>query len=141
MNKSIIIALAALAVTACGDREQQPDTPKMVSITDAFPNIPLAPEGEISGVEGEGDARQLLISSSLAADSIASYYRELLSDAPYELISESTNDGRTSFYAEQEGGQPLWVTVEGLEAGGTLIRLTGAAIRQRAAVPDSGSAQ
>ncbi len=134
MYKPIMFAAAVLATVACGDREVKQDTQEMVSIPEALPNIPLPPGGNIRGVEGEGDARQLLIATPVEADSVVEYYRELLADAPYELISESTNDGRTSFYVEQEGGQPLWVTVEGLD-GGTMVRLTGAAIRQPPPAP------
>jgi hypothetical protein len=132
MNKTLMFVAAVLALGACGDSKDGPAEQKMVSIPEALPNIPLPPDGAITSQEGEGDARQLIVTTPAVGDSVVEYYRELLADAPFELISESTNEGRTSFYAELESGQPLWITVEALESGGTIVRLTGAAIRQTA---------
>lgn len=134
MTKHITIAMAVLAVAACGDRGEDPEQPRTVSVAEAFPNIPLPEGGQIVSSIGEGDARQLIITTPIVADTVVAYYRGLLSEEPYQLVNESTNDGRTSFYVEQDG-PPLWVTVEADSSGGTLVRLTGAAIRQAAAQP------
>lgn len=117
-------ALAALTLGACAD---EPETPVETRLSPAqvLPNIAMPPGGQALASEGSSEAATLLISTPMAADSVAEYYRGVLSKPPYRLINESVNAGITSFYVEQDG-PPMWLTVEGLEAGGTLVRMSGA---------------
>jgi hypothetical protein len=93
-----------------------------------LPNVALPAGGKVIGSAGGAEAASLLVSTPESADSVAEFYRDVLSRPPYRLINESVNGKVTSFYVEQDGPS-LWVTVEGLEAGGTLVRLAGAAVR------------
>jgi hypothetical protein len=45
------------------------------------------------------------------------------------LVNESVNDGVISFFVEQNGPS-MWVVVQGLDAGGSLVTLAGARARQ-----------
>lgn len=119
-----LLALAAFAVAACGT---EPETPAETTLTpvQVLPNIAMPPGGEALGSEGGSEAATLLISTPVSADSVVTFYRDVLSKPPYRLINESVNAGITSFYVEQDG-PPMWLTVEGLEAGGTLVRMSGA---------------
>lgn len=131
------ILLPLVLLAACGT-EDAPPAEDQVAIVRVLPNIPLPPGGQPLASERGGDAAQLLVSTPVAADSVVAFYRTLLSQPPYRLINEASEKGITSFYVEQEGPS-LWVTVQGLEAGGTLVRLAGAAVRDTVvAEPDSG---
>lgn len=126
-TRTATIALCALILAGCGGGDDAPAESQM-PVVQALPNIPLPPEGQPLTSERGGDAAQLLVSTPLEADSVISFYRELLSRPPYRLINEATARSITSFYVEQDGPS-LWITVEGLPAGGTLVRLAGAAVR------------
>lgn len=121
-----LLGLALLAV-ACGGEPEVPEDPPMSPIR-VLPNLAIPPGGEALGSEGGSEAASVLVSTPMSSDSVVQFYRDLLSRPPYRLINEAVDAGRTSFYVEQDG-PPLWVTVEALEAGGTLVRLTGAAVK------------
>lgn len=134
-----LAALSALLLAACGGAEQQVPEEEPIPIVQVLPNIPLPPGGQPLTSERGGDAAQLVVSTPMMADSVIAFYRELLSQPPYRLMNEATERSITSFYVEQEGPS-LWVTVEGLAAGGTLVRLAGAAVRDTVvAAPQAGS--
>jgi hypothetical protein len=120
-----LIALAAVVLAACGGEPETPPAEATLSPAQVLPNIAMPPGGEALGSEGGSEAATLLISTPMVADSVAEFYRGVLSKPPYRLINESVNAGITSFYVEQDG-PPMWITVEGLEAGGTLVRMSGA---------------
>lgn len=120
-----MLLAAAVLATACGDKAAQEVEETPPSIAEVFPNLPLPPGGILLSQEGAGSAMQMIFSSTQPGDSIADYYREVLSAPPYELINESTNNGVVSFFVEQDGPS-MWVVVQGLEAGGTLVTMAGA---------------
>lgn len=126
-NRAFRVLGVALLAIACGGEPEAPEEQVLTPIQ-VLPNIAIPPGGSPLGSEGGSEAATLLVSTPLAADSVVGFYRNLLSEPPYRLINEATSAGRTSFYVEQDG-PPLWVTVEGLTAGGTLVRLSGAAVR------------
>src|SRR5690606_7806045 len=128
-----LLLAATLVAAGCSGDSGQPE-PEPLSPLQVLPNIPLPEDGQVVGTEGGVDAAVLVLSTPMPADSVAEFYRNMLSDAPYRLINEDVTGNVTSFYVEQDG-PPLWVTVESLEAGGSLIRLAGAAAR-----PDTSAA-
>ncbi len=135
LNRTGMLAVALLALGACssGNDQGEPAEPQMPMVQ-ALPNIPLPPGGVPLNTEQGSDAAQLLVSTPMMADSVAEFYRDLLGRPPYRLINEATEKSVTSFYVEQDG-PALWVTVQGLEAGGTIVRLAGAAIRDTVVAP------
>lgn len=100
----------------------------MISPFRVLPNIAIPPGGEVVGTEGGQDAASLLVSTPMASDSVIDFYRGVLGRPPYRLVNEAEDAERTTFYVEQDGPS-LWVTVEALDAGGTLVRLSGAAVK------------
>lgn len=126
---SLTILTAALLLACQSDTPD--DNPTPPELAKVLPNIPLPPRGEVESSEGSGNALQLLVSTPMPSDSVAEYYRGTLSRPPYRLINEATDRGTVTFYVEQDG-PPLWVSVQGLEAGGTLVRLAGAAVADSA---------
>lgn len=133
MMKPIALVLVAAALAAgCSGDGREPEETVMTPIQ-VLPNLPLPGDAAVVGTEGGVDAAVLVLSTPIPGDSIAEYYRDLLSRPPYRLINEDVTNGVTSFYVEQDG-PPLWVTVEPLQAGGTLVRLAGAAVK-----PDSAA--
>lgn len=120
-----LLLAAAVLVTACGDKAVQEVEETPPSLTEVFPNLPLPPGGQLLSSDGAGSAMQMIFSSAMPSDSIADYYRGVLSAPPYELINESINDGVVSFFVEQSGPS-MWVVVQGLDAGGSLVTVAGA---------------
>jgi hypothetical protein len=123
-TRHAVYALTALVLMACGSEPEAP-AETVLSPVEVLPNIALPPGGEAIGNEGGTEAATLLISTPVSADSVVEFYRDVLSKPPYRLINESVNAGITSFYVEQDG-PPMWLTVQGLEAGGTLVKMSGA---------------
>ncbi len=139
-NHTGMLVASLLALAACGGTEVGEVGETQVPVVQVLPNIPLPPGGVPMASEAGGDAAQLLISTPLSADSVTSFYRNLLGKPPYRLVNEATEKSVTSFFVEQDGPS-LWVTVEGLEAGGTLVRLAGAAVRDTVVAPADSSGE
>jgi hypothetical protein len=120
MRRPILAALLLLA--ACSEPK------KAVTVLEVMPNIPLPPGGEMISREGGTDALKLKFRSQSTPEEVADYYRKVLSNAPWTLVSENkTVDGTLALYAESSSGPPLWVTIRKAEgAGGTFVDLAGA---------------
>ncbi len=139
MKMPVLMLSAALVLAGCGGDAAEAE-PEVLSPIQVLPNIALPEGGQVVGTEGGVDAAVLVLSTPLPGDSIVEFYRTILSDAPYRLVNEDVTGSVTSFYVEQDG-PPLWVTVEALEAGGTLVRLAGAAVKpDTAAAPAAAAA-
>jgi hypothetical protein len=79
---------------------------------------------------GGADALQLTVYSPAALDEVTEFYRTVLSNPPWRLVSDSKNpDGSTLLYAEHNG-PPLWVRIWKLGDRGTMVELTGAVIQK-----------
>jgi hypothetical protein len=132
-----------LGLVACGGSEpRQP--PKPPEFTEAFSNLPLPPDAKFVSRSGGAGALQIVLRTPESDSAMADYYRTLLSEGSWRLVSDIKNrDGATVMYAEQDG-PPLWVRIWPAGNGsGSMIQLTGAALakdslahRQRG---DSGS--
>ncbi len=110
-----------LVLAACSEPKKQ------VDISEAIPNLPLPPAGELISKEGGEDALKLHFRSTGSPADVADYYRNVLSRPPWSLVSDVTApDGVISFYAEQ-AGPSLWVTVRKADgAAGSFVDIAGA---------------
>jgi hypothetical protein len=110
-----------LVLAACSEPQKAP------RLSETMPNIPIPPKSEVIAREGGADALQIRFHSSLLPDQLATYYRSVLSQDPWRLVSDSkTEDGAIALYAEQKG-PPLWVTIRKADGGnGTIVELAGA---------------
>ena len=96
----------------------------------AFSNLPLPREPELVSRAGSADALQLTVHSPAGVDEVTEYYRTVLSNTPWRLVSDRRNpDGSTVLYAEHNG-PPLWVRIWKLGDRGTMVELTGAVIQK-----------
>ena len=114
-----------LAIPACRSesRSAQPTPPEVAK---AFPNLPLPPDPELVSRAGGADALQLTVFSPAAFDQVSGFYRTVLSNQPWRLVSDRSNpDGSVVLYAEQKG-PPLWVRIWKLGDRGTMVELNGA---------------
>lgn len=125
MRTHPILLAAVLAVGACADKAPVVEETPPPTMTEVFPNLPVPPMGQMVSREGAGNALQLVFATPTSADSVADYYRDVLARPPYELINEATTNGIISFFVEQDGPS-MWVAVQGLEAGGSLVTVAGA---------------
>ncbi len=119
-----IVFLAALAACRSDVRVKSPD------VGAAIPDLPLPPEGTFISRAGGADALQLTFHSATEEEGVIRYYRGILSEAPWNLVSDiQDSDGRTVLYAERDG-PPLWVRIGRVTGGsGTTVELSGAVVR------------
>ena len=110
-----------------GCRDKAPEPPQL---SEALPNLPIPPLASVVSRAGSEDALQITFHSPLVPDSIAHYYRGVLSSGVWSLVGDArTADGSIALYAERNG-PPLWVTIRADTASsGTLISLGGAVTR------------
>lgn len=110
-----------LVLAACSEPKKQ------VDISEAIPNLPVPPAGELILREGGEDALKFRFRSTESPAYVADYYRSVLGRAPWTLVSDvTTADGVVSIYAEQ-AGPSLWVTVRKADgAAGSFIDIAGA---------------
>jgi len=106
--------------------------PKEVNLSQVLPNIPLPPDPEPLIKETGTNAMSFLVVSRVAPDSVASYYRKVLSTDPFRLVNERTSGRTTSFYAEQDGPS-IWITVSPNGSQGSMVVIAGARDSSQAA--------
>jgi hypothetical protein len=125
----LLTPVVLLGLLACGDSEPATRNPKPPGFTEAFSKLPLPPKGELVSRSGGAGALQIVLRTQESDSVVAEYYRTLLSQGGWRLVSDIKNqDGATAMYAEQDG-PPLWVRIWPAGGGaGTMIQLTGAAL-------------
>jgi hypothetical protein len=123
----VLTSLVVLGLLACGGSERRNPTPP--KFTEAFSNLPLPPNAEFVSRTGGAGALQILLRTTVSDSAVANYYRGLLSQGNWRLVSDIKNrDGAITMYAEQDG-PPLWVRIWPAAGGGeTMVQLTGAAL-------------
>ena len=124
-----ILSIAGVVLLACRSepRDSQPPPPAFAK---AFSNLPLPRDPELVSRGGGADALQLTVHSPAGVDEVTEYYRTVLSNTPWRLVSDRKNpDGSTVLYAEHNG-PPLWVRIWKLGDRGTMVELTGAVIQK-----------
>jgi hypothetical protein len=119
--------MAGVVLLACRSesRNSQPPPPDFGK---AFSSLPLPREAELVSRAGSADALQLTIHSPAGVDEVTEFYRNVLSNTPWRLVSDTKNpDGSTVLYAEHKG-PPLWVRIWKLGDRGTMVELSGAVV-------------
>lgn len=121
MRKSLVLFVFLLAA-ACSEPKKHE-----ASVFDVLPIIPTPPASQVIGREGGEDAVKIRFRSSMDADSVADYYRRVLAERPWRLVSDvKAADGTITLYAEQDG-PPLWVSIRRASgSAGSFIDLAGA---------------
>jgi hypothetical protein len=125
----LVLSLAGVFLLACRSepRNSQPPPPAFAK---AFSNLPLPRDPELVSRSGSADALQLTVHSPAAMDEVTEYYRTVLSNTPWRLVSDRKNpDGSTVLYAEHNG-PPMWVRIWKLGDRGTMVELTGAVVQK-----------
>jgi hypothetical protein len=130
-----ITVLAAVSGFLAGCRDKAPEPPRL---SEAMPNLPLPPLATVVSRAGSEDALQITFRSTLPPDSMAAYYRRVLTSGVWSLVGDTrAGDGSIALYAERNG-PPLWVTIRKDSAStGSILSLGGAVTRPN---PDSAPA-
>lgn len=112
-----------LVVTACDSKPPaEAETPPL---NEALPTIPLPPDATFISRQGSTDALQLSFRSTMSAEGVARFYRDMLSRPGFRLISDTEDStGAIAIFAEGEK-RPLWVRIKPAGSG-SLVDLTGA---------------
>jgi len=117
-----LLAVALVLVFAC-----KQDQPKMPSLSETIPELPVPPDGEAISHAGGEDALQVRFKSPEGPEEIATYYRNYFSKNRWRLVSDiKTREGVIVMYAEGVK-RPLWVTITKAPGeDGSLIDIAGA---------------
>ena len=105
----------------------------------------MPPDAKFVSRAGSEDALQVtLYTPTQAAAGVVEYYRAILSQGKWRLVSDTKKpDGKVVLYAEQDG-RPLWVSVwPTTDSAGTMVQLAGAVVRAdsaKAAAPEPKAA-
>ena len=99
-------------------------------MSEAMPDLPLPPMASVVSRAGSEDALQITFRSSLSPDSMANYYRAVLTSGVWSLVGDTrTADGSVALYAERNG-PPLWVTIrKDSTSSGSILSIGGAVVR------------
>jgi hypothetical protein len=117
-----LLLVAALA--ACGDR-----APKIATLSEAMPNLPLPPDASFVSRAGGPDALKITLRSSNPADVVTAYYRSQLQKGNWRLVNEAKDSEGATVLLAQRDGPPLWVRIWAAEDGrGSLVELSGAVV-------------
>ncbi|MEO8293922.1 MAG: hypothetical protein ABI613_00310 [Gemmatimonadota bacterium] len=113
-------------VLAGGCRDRKPLPP----LSQTMPNLPLPPMARVVERSGGEDALQITFWSAMSPDSLAQYYRTVLSEGEWNLVGDTkTRTGEIALYAERKG-PPLWVTIQSDSTeGGSRLTLSGVVIK------------
>lgn len=132
-----LLSAACMLVLACGSDSKTPKPPEVAA---AFPTLPLPPNAQFVSRAGSEDALQLTFFSTAKTPMVAEYYRKMLSAKPWRLVNDVKNrDSSRVLYAEQ-AGRPMWVRVWSTsDAEGTMVELSGAAVKQSVGAAQTGS--
>lgn len=129
------LTLACALLFACGSESARP--PEQPDALSVFPNLPLPPGAQFVSRAGSADALQITLFSPNESASVLGYYRSVLSQGKWRLVSDVKKpDGTVLLYAEQDG-PPIWVSVwPTTDKQGTMVQLAGAVVGT-----DSGKAR
>jgi hypothetical protein len=119
-----VLAIAVVVLGGCRDRKPLPP------ISETMPNLPLPPMAKVVERSGGDDALQITFWSAMSPDSLAQYYRSVLSQGEWNLVGDTRmRNGEIALYAERKG-PPLWVTIRSDSTeGGSRLTLSGAVIK------------
>ncbi len=106
--------------------------PSRPTLSASFPIFPCLPDAKFVSRAGSEDALQLTLYTPAQAARVVEYYRDVLSQGKWRLVSDMKKpDGTIVLYAEQDG-PPLWVSVwPTTDSAGTMVQLAGAVVRSR----------
>jgi hypothetical protein len=120
-----ILAVSAALFSGCRDKAPQPPR-----LSEVLPNLPLPPRATVVSRTGSEDALQITFRSTLPPDSMAAFYRSVLTSGVWSLVGDTrTADGSIALYAEREG-PPLWVTIRKDSASaGSILSIGGGVVK------------
>jgi hypothetical protein len=128
LKTRLLLVVLCLALVACESESRKPKPP---AFKDAFSTLPLPPNPELVSQVGGAGALQLTIHTPTDERVVTNYYRKLLTQGKWRLVSDMKGkDGVTALYAEHDG-PPLWVRIwPANDRTGTMVQLTGAALEK-----------
>jgi hypothetical protein len=132
-NRRMLAALLTglMLIAAC-----QRDEPKTARLQDALPGMPLPGDPVFVSRSGSEDALQVVLTTGMKPDEAAAFYRNLLSKAPWKLVSDQPFESTGRVLYASRNGPPLWVTIKPNPNGiGSQISLNGAVAPKGAESP------
>jgi hypothetical protein len=127
-----VLSLLCGLFLGCGSDAAPPV--KSPDIYTVFPNLPIPPGAKFVSRAGGSDALQVTMFSPTEVTSVVEYYRGVLKNPPWRLLSDQKNpDGKVVLYAEQDG-PPIWISVwPTTDSAGTMVQLAGAVLTKDSA--------
>lgn len=128
LKTRLLLSVLCVVLLACESESRKPKPP---AFQDAFSTLPLPPNPELVSQVGGAGALQLTIHTPAEEQVVTNYYRRLLTQGKWRLVSDiKGKDGVTALYAEHDG-PPLWVRIWRADnRSGSMVQLTGAALEK-----------
>jgi hypothetical protein len=128
LKTRLLFSVLCVVLLACESESRKPKPP---AFQDAFSTLPLPPNPELVSQVGGAGALQLTIHTPAEEQVVTNYYRRLLTQGKWRLVSDiKGKDGVTALYAEHDG-PPLWVRIWRADnRSGSMVQLTGAALQK-----------
>ncbi len=102
------VALTALALTACGEREPEQQRPNV----NVLQQVPIFPLSVLISTSGTREALQTTFVSGYPKDTVAAWYRRGLHSAGWRIVGDVEDPaGQITLHAERDG-PPLWIIIE-----------------------------
>jgi len=104
-----------------------PDAPEdMATVAEVLPGLPLPPAARVVARAGTSEALSITFQSEWSADSLAGYYRGVLSNGIWTLESDVTDaTGAIVLYSTRDG-PPIWVRITRTAgAPGSTVQISG----------------
>ena len=129
-------SVAVLAAVAACERPGERRAERELAAT-ALRGLVTYPQSSVVSVSANGDAAEVVLTTSAPVERVATWYRQMLRLNGWELRADGVlGDGGISIYADS-GARPLWITLKpNVSTPGTTYTLLGAVPR-----PDSTGPQ
>jgi len=134
---AVLVLLAAAGCHRPGEASRQ-------TVAQSLQGILVYPRSQVVSMSSGDSAGQLVLSSPAAPDTVAKWFRGMLTTNHWALQSDARQpDGSILMYAER-GRRPLWISIQETSgAPGTSYTVTGAIVGSvdSTAAPAADSAQ
>jgi hypothetical protein len=124
-----LLLLTALLLATAGCDKSKAQT-KTATLGETLPDLILPAQASFVERSGSEDALSVTVRTPMQLDVVADYYRTRLTQAPWNLESDTKdNQGAIALHATRQG-PPLWVRIwPDTEFNATFVQLTGASVK------------
>jgi hypothetical protein len=136
MRCSLCLCASLILLPGCGERAPDADAPadEPTVSADIFAGLPVMPGSRFAG--GSADAAEAVVEVAVAPDSVARFYRRVLTDRSWDIRGDATApDGQVTLHARSPEGRPIWIMIRPIAANRSEVSLIATAVDTTAPRP------